>query len=452
MLFPMANISKPKIKFSPIQVLALGYFLVTVLGAILLSLPISSAKSTWQPFLDALFVSMSGISTSGLSVVDIGSYYSLFGQIVLMCIFQVGGIGYMTFFVFAAYVLGTNISIATKLVAKESLAADSYVLGVFFRNVLVYTLLFESIGAVILTLFWLNDFPFLYAIYLGVFHSVSAFCTAGFGIFSNSLMNYRESWTMNLTINIISIIGGLGFFVLFDLFNYAQNLRKKILPRRLTVHSKIVLMVTLIVMTLGTIVIWLSEQWPKEMNFFDKMLIASFQSISASTTDGFNSVDIGAMEAGSLTMLMILMFIGASPGSTGGGMKTTTLGTIFFSITSYLRNKNMVAIFKRKLSSESILKAFILFSLFVLILFVDLLILGQTEKASFQQIMFEIVSALGNTGLSTGITSSLSAVGKIILIITMFLGRVGPLTVTMAIIKKAKPLPYSYAQENIFIG
>ena len=443
-----------KINFHPLQLLVLGYGLVTILGALLLSMPISNAKGVYQPILDSLFVATSGISTSGLSVVDIGSYYTLFGQIVLMCIFQIGGIGYMTFIIFIAYLLGEKISIMTGFIAKESLATKSYgyeTLGRFFKNVLLYTFIFEFIGAVILTAFWCNEYSLTYSIYLGIFHSISAFCTAGFSTFPGSLMNYKSSLLMNLTINIISLIGGIGFFVLIDGFDYISNKIRKI-PARLSVHSKIALLMTLIVMTVGTATIMFSENWPVGYSAYDKLMVSSFQSISASTTDGYNSIDIGAMSSSGLTILMILMFIGASPGSTGGGIKTTTLGVMFIALLAFFRGKKSISVFEREIPFMTILKAFMVFSLFVMIAIIDLVIMAHTEKASYIRVLFEIISALGNTGLSAGITSSLSNIGKIVLIITMFIGRVGPISIAVAIFAKPHREALRFPQEDTFVG
>jgi trk system potassium uptake protein TrkH len=442
-------------KLNATQILVLGYVLVTLVGALLLSLPISSTKGTYQPFIDSLFVATSGISTSGLAVVDIGTYYTVFGQVVLMCIFQIGGIGYMTFFVFIAYLLGQRISIKAGVVARESMATDSYsvqMLGRFFVQVLLYTFLFEFIGAVILALYWMKDFHTLRAIYLGIFHSISAFCTAGFSTFSTSLMNYKSSLTVNLTINIISIIGGLGFFVLIDLFDLARDKIKRAIPAKLTIHSRIALLVTLIVMLAGTTIIFFSETWPATMGISDRILASSFQAISASTTDGFNSINIGAMSAAGLTVLMLLMFIGASPGSTGGGMKTTTLGTLVMAVKSYLQGKRKVNVFEREIPQETIMKAFTVFCLFAAVAAFDLLVLVNIEKATYTQIMFEIISALGNTGLSTGITAGLTFLGKSLLIITMFIGRVGPLTLGAAILAKEKKESLRFPKEDVFVG
>lgn len=447
------NKSRNKLKLSPIQILMLGYLLIVIAGALLLSLPISSDKGTSQPFIDSIFVATSAISTSGLSVVDIGSYYSLFGQIVIMLLFQIGGIGYMTFVVFIAHIFGMGLPFKTSIIAKESLATDSlHMLGKFFRKVIIFTLFFEGIGAAILAIFWMNEFSPLYAIYLGIFHSISTFCTAGFSTFSSSLINYKSSSIMNLTIDILSLVGGIGFFVLIDLYNYYYRRFKGIFPNRLTLHSKIVLFVTSMIIVIGSLVIFISERWPENNSFYDKLIISFFQSISASTTDGFNSVDIGAMSAASLTILMVLMFIGASPGSTGGGMKTTTLAVLFIAIESYFRGKERINAFYRELPFETVTKAFVLFSLFIVITVIDAVILANTESALYIQVLFEIVSALGNTGLSTGITPELSFIGKLALTITMFIGRVGPLMIGTAFIIKKKYHPIRYATEDIFIG
>jgi len=313
-------------------------------------------------------------------------------------------------------------------------------------------MIFEFAGAVVLTAFWMKEFDLWHAAYLGIFHSVSAFCTAGFSIFSNNFMSYSTSTTLNMSINIISIIGGLGFFVLIDLYNLVYKKSKNIYPRKLTVHSKMVILVTGIVMLSGAIIIFLSKKWPVEMQVSERIMVSFFQSISASTTDGFNSIDIGAMSTTGLTMLMFLMFVGASPGSTGGGMKTTTLATLFIAVKSYLQGKKEVNIIGKEIPQKSVLKALVVFSIFVLILLIDMLVLSYTEDVSYIRILFETVSALGNTGLSTGITSNLSFVGKIVLILTMFIGRVGPLTLGIALLKKHDPALYRHTQEDIFIG
>ena len=439
---------------APYQILVMGYMLVTITSAFLLSLPISSAKGQWQNFTDALFVAVSGISTSGLTVVDIGSYYSLFGQIVLLCTFQIGGIGYMTFILFFSYAFGLRTSLITQIVARESLASpDLRALGKFFFATLNFTILFEFLGAFALTLLWMEEFPLLRSIYLAVFHSVSAFCTAGFGLFSDSLMRWRDNFPVNMTINVVSLAGGIGFFVLYDIYLYLKKIVKPDVNRRISVHSRLVLIFTVSIILFGTYVIFMTEQWDTSINIPQRVMISAFQSISASTTDGFNTVDINKMGPASQTMLMALMFVGAGPGSTGGGIKTSTLFVILLFLWALFKGRDdNVNIFRREIPSSTIRKAFGVFGWFVLIILIDMLIMVATEHATYSQILFEIISALGNTGLSTGITANLGLMGKIMLIITMFIGRVGQLTIGFSLVGSQKPLGFRYMKEDIFVG
>ena len=433
------------------QLLLLGYAVITLCGAGLLSLPAATASGEGQPFLDAVFVATSGISTSGLTVVDIGDYYSLFGQVVLLVIFQIGGLGYMGFVIVTMYLLGIRGSIRTGLVAKESMAGtDMHVLRGFFGSVLLYSFVFEAIGAVILSAYWAERYSIGRACYLGVFHSVSAFCTAGFGLFSDSLCSAKGSLVVNLTVIVVSLAGGLGFFVLRDLAALvAAKARGK--RARLTVHSKLALSVTAAVVAVGTVVILLAERWPAGTGAYERVVASAFQSVSASTTDGFNTIDIGAMGAASLTFIMFLMFVGASPGSTGGGIKTTTFGLLLVLLWSRIRRRANNA-FGREVSERCVYDAVIVALVFGLIAFVDLVVLSITEDTSYLQNAFEIVSALGNTGLSMGITASLSATAKVVLIATMFVGRVGILILAFALFPKPPKAAFRFAKEDVLVG
>jgi len=445
---------KPSIwrRFSPYQLLLFGYAVITLTGALLLSLPVSSAHGTSQPFLDALFLATSGISTTGLSVVDIGSYYSVFGQIVLLIIFQIGGIGYMTFVIIMMYLLGIRGSIRTSLAARESLAgSDLQVVRPFLIDVLRYTAIFEGAGALMLTLFWMKEYPFLHSVYLGIFHSVSAFCTAGFCLFPDSVVRYQHSYIMNGTIIGLSLAGGVGFFVLRSVKVFLFNGTKRRRMVRLTAHTKIVLTTTALLVAAGTAVIFVSEDWPDVMDGRDAAAASFFQAVSASTTDGFNSIDIGEMSAPSLTTIMFLMFIGASPGSTGGGIKTTTFALLLILLWARFHKKEN-NVFGREISEKCVYDAIVVFLSFLMLAFLDTLILSVTESASYSQVMFEIFSALGNTGLSTGITTAFSPTGKLVLIITMFVGRVGILMIASAILVKPKKTLFRYPKEDIFIG
>ena len=437
---------------TPYQLLVLGYAIIVLSGGLLLSLPVATAQGGGQPYIDALFMSMSGLSTTGLAVVDVGSFYSLFGQIVLMCIFQIGGIGYMTIIILIMYFLGLKGSVRTSVVARESLVGSNFhTLKKFFVSVVAYSVLFELAGGVILALFWRREYPASHALYLGLFHSVSAFCTAGFGLFSDSLMRYRQSAAVNLVIIVLSLAGGIGFFVLKDLTELGLARLRRARPRRLAAHTKLVLVTTAVMIGLGTATILMCESWPSSMSAGEGATLAVFQAISASTTDGFNTMDIGAMSAASLTVIMLLMFVGASPGSTGGGIKTTTFGLLLAVIWAKLRRKE-VNMFGREMSEQCVYNAVIVTVGFLLVVFIDVIILTATMNAPYNQILFEIFSALGNTGLSMGLTSSLNAVGKVTLVVTMFIGRVGILIIAFALLAKQRKTLFRYPKEDVFVG
>jgi trk system potassium uptake protein TrkH len=439
-------------RLSPYQLLILGYAFVAVSGALLLSLPIASARGSSQPFLDALFLATSGISTTGLTVVDVGNYYSLFGQLVLLAIFQIGGIGYMTFIILMLYALGLKGSLRTSIVARESLVGSNlHLVKSFFFSVLAYSFAFECVGAVVLTLYWMKEYSPARSIYLGVFHSVSAFCTAGFGLFPDSLMRYQRHTLPNMTIVLLSLAGGVGFFVLKDLTSFFTNKLNGRHRFRLTLHTRLVLIVTTIIISIGTLVILLSEHWPAGMSGYDKALASIFQAVSASTTDGFNTIDIGKMGAASVTILMFLMFIGASPGSTGGGIKTTTFGLLFILLWSRLR-KTQNNLMGREISERCIYDAVVVALCFMLVVLVDSVVLSITEQSTYVRNLFEVFSALGNTGLSMGITSDLSGAGKAALILTMFIGRVGVLSLAFALITQPRKVFFRYPREDVFVG
>jgi trk system potassium uptake protein TrkH len=442
-------------KLNPLQLLAIGYFIVTLLFAFLLMLPLSSKTNTSQGFIDALFAASSGISTTGLCVVDIGSFYSRFGQIVLMLDFQIGGIGYMALFIFIAYMFKKNLSIKNRIVAGESISGAIAGKGFgynFFTRVIIFTFIFELLGGIILFLYWLPVYPFFTALYYGIFHSVSAFCTAGFCLFPDSLMSYKNSITVNLVINIISLLGGIGFYILTELYMISKKALRHEKYERLSMHCKLAITVTLIVIVVGTAIIFFSEKWQASTDIKERILTSSFQAISASTTDGYNTLDISVMSSTSLFMMILLMFIGASPGSTGGGIKTTTLGVLFVTTLAKLRGKKDNNLFRRRISDDVKDKSFLIFFMFILVAIIDLMVLTLTEKTGFLQIFFEIISALGNTGLSTGITPSLSDLAKLVLSITMFIGRVGPLTIGLAFLAESVNPSFRYPEEDIFIG
>jgi trk system potassium uptake protein TrkH len=456
---PALRRTKPKTapfslkNFSPIQFLVLGYFLTILAFTSLLMLPLSSASHEPQPFIDALFVASSGISTTGLTPVDVSRYYSVFGQIILMIDFQIGGIGYMAIVVWLAGFLKRKLSIKSNLMAAESLAGvRPGTVGHFFRKVIGVTLFFELAGGLILTAYWARQFPISRALYLGIFHSVSAFCTAGFSLFSDSLASFQNSTLINSIIIIISLCGAIGFFVLAESVVQAGERIRNRRIRKLSTHARLAFLVTAIVISLATVTILFSEKWLPGMGFFQRAMPSLFQAISASTTDGFNTMNIAGMSGTSLLLIILLMFIGASPGSTGGGIKTTTFGVLVLATKSHLQRHKDCNFFKSRIPDEAIRKSYSIFILFISVMIIDLLIMSRTEKIPFLPLLFETGSALGNTGLSMGVTSGLSWVGKSLLTITMFIGRVGPITIGLALAGEKRAVRFQYADAEVFIG
>lgn len=439
---------------TPHRFLLLGFIFIIFTGAFLLSLPIASTSGNSQSFIDALFVATSAISTTGLTVVDLGSFYSLFGQIVILVLIQIGGLGYMIFVVTIVLQLGVKLSLGGKLVLEESMSSPPYEeVSRFSRAIIFITLIFEFLGAVVLSLYWMREFPVKHAIYLGIFHSVSAFCTAGFSLFPDNLSAYRDSIVINVIIGILCIVGSVGFFVIYDVYNMlSRKKREDETPKKLLVHTKLVLIMLPILIITGALLIYLSEWNTPLPSFKDRILTSTFQAIAASTTTGFNTLDTGMVKTLGLATMVILMYIGASPGGTGGGVKTTTFGLLISSTISVISMKGELILFNRRISARTKDKAFAICTIALILIALDVLILSVTENASFMEIVFETVSAFGTVGLSTGITPTLSFTGKIVLVVTMLIGRVGPLAIGFSIRGKCKVVPIKYPEGGILVG
>ncbi|NUO08972.1 MAG: hypothetical protein HUU08_09895 [Candidatus Brocadia sp.] len=337
---------------------------------------------------------------------------------------------------------------------QESLASPPYEEVVRFSKLIVFvTFACEFFGAAVLSLYWMKDFPVKHAIYLGVFHSVSAFCTAGFSLFSDNLCAYRDSMVVNATIGILCIIGSVGFIVIHDIYYTIFGKTKEGEPRkRLLAHTKLVLTMLPALLIIGLLLIYVSEWSTPSPSLKDRLLTSAFQAISASTTTGFNTLDTGTMKTLGLTTMMLLMYIGASPGSTGGGVKTTSFGILVSSIVPAASMHDELIIFGRHISSRTKDRALVICTMAVLLIMLDVLILSVTENASFMEIAFETVSAFGTVGLSAGITPSLSIIGKIVLSATMLIGRVGPLAIGYSIRGKCKLIPIKYPEGVMLVG
>ncbi|SFE48763.1 trk system potassium uptake protein TrkH [Thermoanaerobacter thermohydrosulfuricus] len=416
-------------------------------------LPVATKSGEGADFLTALFTATSATCVTGLVVVDTKTYWSTFGQIVIMLLIQVGGLGIMTMSTLFALILGRRITFKERLVMQEAFNTNS--LGgivKFAKYILMVSFLFESIGAIILTLRFLPQMGLKKAVYYGLFHSISAFNNAGFDLMGNfrSLTGYVSDWVVNLVIMGLIIFGGLGFYVLLDIYEHRHF-------NKFTLHSKIVITITLFLIAIGTLLIFLFEynnpKTLKPLDFPTKILAALFQAVTPRTA-GFNTLSLSDMTIASKFLTIILMFIGASPAGTGGGTKTTTFAVILYTVLSVIKGEEETVLYKRTISRNIVYKAVAISFISVFIIFSVTMVLSITETSDFLTILYETISAFGTVGLSLGLTPELTTVGRIIIIFTMYTGRVGPLTLALALAKRQRrPKPIiKYAEEKIMVG
>jgi len=439
---------------TPIQILVAGFAAIVLVSAVLLSMPFSSTRHEFQPFVDSVFMASSAISTTGLVVADIGKDYTLFGQLVMLVVIQVGGIGYMCFLpLIVGGMLRGQMSISTRMILRESMARPTWLDMVrFTRVILISTAVIETIGAAVLARHWSGMMSPGAAIYAGIWHSINAFCTAGMSIWADNMMSIGTQLVPNLTIIVLELAGGIGFFVLYDIARKWKKVVRGVHPRQLTTHSRLALVVTAAVVGIGTLVVLATEWRAPGMNVAARITSAAFQAVSASTTTGFNSVDIAAMSAPAIFMLIVLMFIGASPNSTGGGIKTTTLGVMVVGLWAVLKGREDITMFRRRIPHKILHSAFSLTLAAGLWVTIVVGIMLLIEPATFEQVVFEVISAFGNVGLSMGITSSLSTVSRLLLSATMFFGRLGPLAIGFSLIGRSDTPLHRFAEEEVYVG
>lgn len=439
-----------KLKKNPPLIVCLSFFALIFLGACLLDLPIASANGERIGFLDAFFTSTSASCVTGLIVANTASQWTVFGKVVIILLIQIGGLGTMVFLSLVAMVFNKRIGITERRIIREQTNADTSK-GIIRLVIYIikFSLSVELIGAILLATKFIPDFGIEKGILFSIFHSISAFCNAGFDITGNSLIDYVSDFTVNIAISLLIIFGGLGFTVFIDIY------RKKNF-KNLSLHSKIVTSVTAILLLVGTIAFFLIEHNGSAMEGLTlkgKVLSSFFMSVTARTA-GFNSIDISKMQESSLIVTIMLMFIGASPASTGGGIKTTTFGVLLFSTISFLRGNKETEIFHKTISHESLIKSLCIFTLSsALIIFSSLLItINEQGKFLYLDILYEIVSAFGTVGISRGITANLSSLSKIVLIILMYLGRVGAATLGIGILNRKTKKHTRYSEGKIIVG
>lgn len=442
-------------RLTPSQILVIGFALIILTGACLLALPYASTSGESIGFINALFTATSATCVTGLVVLDTASTFTMFGEVVILCLIQIGGLGFMSFATMYALVLRKKISLRDRLLLKESLNAGSME-GIvrLFRKLFLYAFTIEGVAAVILSIRWSFDLGISKGIYYGIFHSISMFNNAGFDLFGDisgkfsSLTSYADDFIVNVVVMSLIILGGIGFIVMADVMEHKTF-------KKFSLHSKVVISMTAFLIAFGTIVIFIFEYSNmKTLGSLDaggKMLASFFQSVTPRTA-GANTVDIASLRQATQFFIIILMFIGASPGSTGGGIKTTTFTVMVGAVISMIRGKEDIVLFRYRLAKDRILKAITL-TLFALclVIFVSMA-LSTTEDQSFLVILFEVTSAFGTVGLSMGLTPELTTIGKILILLTMFMGRLGPLTLAIAIGPKNEKELFRYPEGKITIG
>ena len=446
---------KLPIKITPPRIILLGYLSVILLGALLLALPMATQSGESAGFLNALFTATSAVCVTGLIVVNTAEYWSLFGQTTILILIQIGGLGFMTLSTLGFMLVGKRITFSERILIKEDIGHLTYSgLVRLVRYVLALTFTVEAAGAFLLFLFFQNQMENLRAIWFAIFHAVSAFCNAGFDIFGNSLEAFTVDVGINLIFTSLIIIGGLGFTVIRDLMKNARG--KKFSFKMLSLHSKMVILITTALLVIGTILIFAFEfansATMGDLALTDRLTASFFLSVTPRTA-GFNTVPTGALNINTLFFVIILMFIGASPCSTGGGIKTTTLGAIATNVVSSLRGDDDYNVLERRLDKQIIDRAVAILFISAVIVILTTLVLSITETADFIDVLFESVSAFGTVGLSTGITGGLSRMGRLMIIFTMLTGRIGPLTLVVSLGEiDSDRKGFRYAQEDIMIG
>lgn len=444
---------KKRIRLTYTKVISIGFALLILLGAFLLMLPVSSVSGEWTPFTNALFTSTSATCVTGLIVYDTFSHWSLFGQITIISLIQIGGLGFMTVITMFSFLLKRRIGLRERRLLMES-SGSLELKGVIrmIRKILFGTFLSETVGAVLLSLRFIPKMGFLRGAYYAVFHSVSAFCNAGFDLMGryepfSSLTLFYDDIIVNLTVCGLIIIGGVGFIVWNDIFNFRTKLSKY------SLHSKIVLVTTAALLLTGTVLFYVFERDGvlADMPEYKRWIVSFFQSVTLRTA-GFNTADFSAISRSTDVIFCILMFVGGSPGSTAGGVKTTTFAVLVLSAVTSARRSNSITVFKKRLEDKTARQASAVVVVYVLTLSAAIMLMCAVEPFSLASIVFEAVSAMGTVGVTMGITPELSAVSKYTVILLMYAGRIGGLTLMLTLAEKRKQVAVKRPAEQVLIG
>lgn len=442
-----------KSKLNSIQIIAIGFALIILVGATILCLPISSKDGQSIPFVNGVFTAATSLCVTGLVVYDTFTQFSVFGQIIIAVLIQVGGLGFMTVASMVFLAFGKKIGLKERGLLMETLNTDRIGGSVrLVRKVIIGTFSIELICAAILCIRFIPQFGVDTGIYYSIFHSISAFCNAGIdlmGVFGeySSLTTYYNDVLVNVVIMSLITIGGLGFVVWDDIATHKLKFSKYRL------HTKIVLIASTTLIIVPAIIFMMLENGNtlEGMTFGEKIMASLFQVITPRTA-GFNTVDTGSLTNGGTFLTMVLMFIGASPGSTGGGIKTTTFVVMIIAILSYVKNDEDMNLGKRKLTDNTFKKAYCVTGIYILLAGLSTFLITATSEISIKDAAFEVLSALSTVGLSTGITRDLSTFSRIVIIICVYCGRVGSLTVLMAVFEKKQKAKITNVEEKIIVG
>lgn len=449
----MSDSTPQKSRATYTQIIALGYLIIIFAGALMLCLPISSKSGEWTPFFNSLFTAVSATSVTGLVIYDTYTHWSLFGQIVILIMIQIGGIGFMSLITIVSIFVGRRISLHERKLIMQS-AGNTKLSGVIqlVKRLVFGTVLFELIGAALLAVRFCPDMGIGAGIYNAVFHSVSAFCNAGFDLMGrfelgSSLIHYQSDVLVNLTLCGLILVGGIGFMVWSNIFSAGFHFKKY------SLHTKIVLTATVFLVVIPTVLFFIFE---RNMSFSglstsDKWVHSLFQAVTPRTA-GFSTINLSELSESGNLLMTILMLIGGGSGSTAGGIKVTTTVVMLLTTVASARRSESVHIFKRRLSEQTLRQASAVCSIYLTAVVVCTMFICAVEPYSMKQVLFEVSSAIGTVGLSTGITAALSAASKIVLMILMYAGRVGGLTLMLVLAEKRRQVSLVRPVEDILIG
>ncbi|WP_445667929.1 TrkH family potassium uptake protein [Paenibacillus sp. FSL H7-0756] len=448
----LANLFFGHLKLTPPKILSLGFVVLIAAGTLLLSLPAASTGGRIS-FIDALFMATSATCVTGLAVIDTGTQLSTFGQIVLLVLFQFGGLGFVTMATLITLVLNKRISLKERLLLQESMNQNS-MQGIvkLIRRVLIYSLVIQLTGAILLAARFVVDMPVGKAAYYGLFHSISIFNNAGFDLFGDihgpfsGLTRYVEDPVVNITSMLLIFLGGIGFIVLSDVIDYPKR-------KRLMLHSKVVLATSAVLILVGAIIFfWLELNATLKPLHAGGKIMASFLQAITPRSGGVTTIEIPLLRESTQFLMILLMFIGAAPGSTGGGIKITTFAILASTAYAKLRGKEDIVMFRHRISKKNVYRAITMTLLSLMLVVISTMLLSVTERADFLSVLFEAVSAFGTSGITMGLTTELTTIGKVLVIILMFVGRTGPLTLAYALKPKNSKELYRYPEGNITIG